>query len=70
MKFGTIANPHQVATMAGVVDAYCRQAGIEPGTQEQEDVAAKIVALHEIGVRSPNDLLSALISPPQEYAKN
>ena len=28
MKFGTIASPEQVAAMARVLDAYCKQAGI------------------------------------------
>jgi hypothetical protein len=64
MKFGAVANPQQVATMAGVVDAYCRHVGFAPGTPEREDVAAKILALHDIGVRGQNDLLRALILPP------
>ena len=64
MKFGTIANPQQVAVMARVVSAYCKHAGIEPGSAAQEDIAAKILALREIGVRNENDLLSALIVPP------
>jgi hypothetical protein len=64
MKFGTVANPQQVAAMANVVDAYCRQAGIEPEAPEREQIAAKIVALFETGIRSQNDLLAALILPP------
>ena len=64
MKFGTVANPYQVAAMANVVDAYCRQAGIEPEAPEREQIAAKVVALFETGVRSQNDLLAALILPP------
>src|SRR5688572_13918999 len=64
MKFGTIANPQQVAVMARVVSAYCKHAGIEPGSAAREDIATKILALHEIGVRNENDLLSALIVPP------
>lgn len=64
MKFGSVANPQQVATMANVINAYCRRTGIEPGTREEEEIATKIVALHEIGVRGQNDLLAALILPP------
>lgn len=64
LKFGSVANPQQVATMANVINAYCRQTGIEPGTQEEEEIATKIVALHDIGVRGQNDLLAALILPP------
>jgi hypothetical protein len=63
MKFGTVANPQQVAAMASVIDAYCRQAGIAPG-KDQEDIAAKVFALHAIGVRNQNDLIAALILPP------
>lgn len=66
MKFGTVANPHQVSNMARVIEAYCRQAGIEAGTAEEAAVASKVVALHEIGVRGPNDLLAALILPPTQ----
>jgi len=64
MKFGTVANPQQLAAMANVVDAYCRQAGFEPDAPEREQIAAKVVALFESGVRSQNDLLAALIVPP------
>jgi hypothetical protein len=64
MKFGAIAGPQQVAVMAHVVDAYCRHAGIAPGSVEQDNIAAKIVALYEIGLRGENELLTALIAPP------
>ena len=64
MRFGATANPQQVAMMANVVDAYCRQAGIEPENPERERVAARIIALYEIGVRGQNDLLAALTMPP------
>ncbi|HEY6630848.1 MAG TPA: hypothetical protein VIZ90_05300 [Rhizobiaceae bacterium] len=64
MKFGTVANPQQVAAMANVVDAYCRLAGIEPEAPEREQIAVKIVELFATGVRSQNDLLAALILPP------
>ncbi len=70
MKYGTVANPQQVSTMAMVVNAYCRQAGIGTGTPEEAAIASKVVALHEIGVRGPNDLLAALIVPPTHYRSN
>jgi len=68
MYFGTIVNPQQLATLKTVVTAYCRHAGIVPGTPEAEEVASKVVALHEIGVRGQNDLLAALILPPTTRA--
>ena len=70
MKFGTIANSRQVAMMARVVNAYCKHAAIEPGSGAQEDIAAKILALFEIGVRNEVDLLSALIAPPSPGSAN
>lgn len=66
MKFGTVASPQQVSNMARVIEAYCRQAGIGTGTPEEAEVASKVVALHEIGIRGPNDLLAGLILPPTE----
>lgn len=68
MQFGTIVNPQQLSTLKSVVTAYCRHTGIVAGTPEEEEVASKVVALHEIGVRGQNDLLAALILPPTTRA--
>jgi hypothetical protein len=62
--FGTTAGPQQVAAMAHVVDAYCRHAGIAPGSAEQEHIATKILALYEIGLRGESEMLAALMAPP------
>ena len=65
MKFGTIASPEQVAAMARVLDAYCKQAGITSQV-ERENLAAQIMALFEIGVCEEDELLAALIPPPPQ----
>ena len=63
MKFGSTANPGQVAAMGHVVAAYCRHGGVDPGTPEEERIASLVLALHEAGVRGENELLRALIVP-------
>lgn len=63
MKFGSTANPQQLAAMGHVVDAYCRHLGIDHGTPEEEHIASLVLALHEVGVRGENELLRALIVP-------
>lgn len=69
MKFGTTANPQEVATMARVTETLCRHAGIEVGTPEHENIAGNILALHEIGVRNERDLLAAVILPQVATAR-
>lgn len=64
MRFGFTAGPQQVAAMTRVLDTYCRHARIQPGTPEQDNIAEKIVALYEIGLRSEHELANALIMPP------
>ena len=64
MKFGAVAGPEQVAAMGCVVDAYCKQTGITSQV-ERENIAAKILVLYEMGVDSEDELLAALILPPQ-----
>jgi hypothetical protein len=49
--------------MGRVLAVYCKQAGIDPETQDGERIASVILALHEIGVRDENELLKALIIP-------
>jgi hypothetical protein len=63
MKVGTVANPQQIAAMANVIDRYCKHVGIARESPEEQQVAALVLALHEAGVRSENDLLRALIVP-------
>jgi hypothetical protein len=63
MKFGSTANPQQVAAMGHVVDAYCRHLGIGHGTPEEEHIASLVLALHEVGIRGESELLRALIVP-------
>ena len=62
MKIRTVAGPEQVAAMGRVLDAYCKHAGIT-GQVERENVAARILALCEIGVADEDELLAALILP-------
>jgi hypothetical protein len=64
MKFRTVAGPEQVATMGRVLDAYCEHAGITSQI-ERENVAARVLALYEMGVAEEDELLAALILPPR-----
>ena len=64
MRFGAVARPEEVAVMARVLDSYCNQAGITSQV-ERENVAAQILALYEMGVSEEDELLAALILPPQ-----
>lgn len=64
MKFGAVAGPEHVAVMGRVLDTYCRHTGIT-NKIERENVAARIIALYEIGVVCEEELLAALILPPQ-----
>jgi hypothetical protein len=59
MRFGTVTGPEQIEAMSRVLEAYCMQAGITDES-EREDVAARIVSLHEIGVSGEDELLAAL----------
>ena len=64
MKFGFTAGPQQMAAMTRVLDAYCKHAHIEPGTPEEDNIAEKIIALYQIGLKTEHDLANALILPP------
>ena len=62
MKFGTVAGPDQVATMARALDAYWKQGGIMSQT-ERENIAAKSVALYDLGIAGEDEILAALTMP-------
>ena len=64
MKFGTVAGPEQVAAMGRVLEAYCEHTGITSHI-ERQNVAARILALYELGVADEDELLAALMLPPQ-----
>ncbi len=63
MRFGSTANPQQVAAMGHVVTAYCKHVGVESGTPEEEHIASLVLALYEVGIRGESELLRALIVP-------
>jgi hypothetical protein len=63
MRFCTMANPEQLKAMCNAVAAYCKHAGIKPGTREEEKVASLVLALHDVGVRGEDELLRALLPP-------
>ena len=49
MKVSADARPYQVAMMARVLGAFCKQRGIV-NQVDRDKVAARIVALYELGV--------------------
>ena len=59
MKVSTDARPYQVAMMARVLGAFCKQRGIV-NQVDRDKVAARIVALYELGVTQEDDLLAQL----------
>ena len=59
MKVSADARPYQVAMMARVLGAFCKQHGIVDQV-DRDKVAARIVALYELGVTREDELLAQL----------
>ena len=59
MKVWADARPYEVDMMARVLGAFCEQHGIVDQV-ERDKVAARLVALYELGVTQEDDLLAQL----------
>ena len=59
MKVWADSSPYQVAMMARILGAYCKQHGILDQI-DRDKIAARIVALHDSGVTREDELLAQL----------
>ena len=55
-----IAHPEQLTALTKALEDYCREARIEPGTQEYDHARHMVWMLFESGVETPEELLHGL----------
>lgn len=62
-----VAYPEQLELLTGVLNAYCRDHGISPGTPEYEKVAAGIMVLFRNGFDQA-DTIRAMLEQERKRA--
>ena len=60
MPFSGIADAEQLCVLTQALDAYCREAGVAPGTPAHDDAAWLVMTLFSSGISSAEELSSAL----------
>lgn len=59
MRHLGMANPQQLSLMCKVLDVYCQRFGIESAL-ERDGIAARILALYDLGIVTEDGLVDAL----------
>jgi hypothetical protein len=63
MPYGGDVNPGQLAILTAVVEAYCRENGIDPASDEREEVARLVMKLYCRGIATAEELRTVLLGP-------
>ena len=61
MPYGGDVNPGQLAILTAVVEAYCRENGIDPASDEREEVARLVMKLYCRGIATAEELRTVLL---------
>ncbi len=57
-----IADPDQLAILTKAVDEHCREAGIDPTSEERDAIAGLVMTLFSNGKSTAAELRSALLA--------
>ena len=70
MPFSGIVEPEQLAILTALVDAYCKEQGIDPASDEGEQVALLVMTLFSVGASTAEELGVALRARPGRAKKH
>jgi hypothetical protein len=63
MPYAGIVEPEQLAILTAIVEAYCKENGIDPTGDEREEVARLVMKLYCRGIATAEELRTVLLGP-------
>jgi hypothetical protein len=63
MPYSGVVEPEQHAILAAIVEAYCKENGIDPTSEEREEVARLVMKLSFRGIANAQELRKVLLGP-------
>jgi hypothetical protein len=63
MSYRGVVEPEQLAILTAIVEAYCEENGIDPTSDEREEVARLVMELSRQGIANAEELRTVLIRP-------
>ena len=63
MPYSGVVEPEQLAMLTAVVEAYCKENGIDPTGDEREEVARLVMKLYCRGIANAEELRTVLLGP-------
>jgi hypothetical protein len=69
MVFRGVAEPEQLAMLREVVDDHCREAGIDPASEERDEIARLVMSLFNNGASTAAELKAALLARSNQQAR-
>ena len=63
MPYSGDVEPEQLAILTAVVEAYCKENGIDPASHEREEVARLVMKLSYRGIATAEELRTVLLGP-------
>ena len=63
MPYSGDVDPEQLAILTAVVEAYCKENGIDPTSDEREEVARLVMKLSYRGIATAEELRIVLLGP-------
>ena len=63
MSYSGVVEPEQLAILTAIVEAYCKENGIDPTSDEPEEVARLVMKLVCHGIATAEELGTVLIRP-------
>jgi hypothetical protein len=58
-----VVEPEKLAILTALVEAYCKENGIDPTSDEREDVARLVMDLYRRGIVNAEELRTELLRP-------
>jgi hypothetical protein len=60
MPFSGVVEPEQLAILTSIVDAYCKEKGIDPTSDEREQIARLVMTLFSRGIATAKELSTVM----------
>ena len=63
MPYSGVLEPEQLASLNAIVEAYCKENGIDPTSDERQEVALLVMKLSCRGIATTEELRTVLLGP-------
>jgi hypothetical protein len=63
MPYSSVVEPEQLAILTAAVGAYCKEKGIDPASDEPEEIARLVMKFFCRGIATAEELRTLLLGP-------